>query len=374
MDKISKREFIQKGVLCMGGILCPNILDAGNSFAAEKLWKWSREAIFYTVTPRGVKCGICPNECTLRPGETSQCNNRINFNNKLYSIAYGNPCAVHVDPIEKKPLLHFLPQSTAYSIATAGCNMACLNCQNWDISQTSPKKTRNYDLMPEKVVNECLRNQCQSIAYTYSEPISFYEYVYDTSVIARSKGIKNVFISNGFINPEPLKKLAPYLDAANINLKSFSDTIYQKLNAGKLQPILNTLKTLKEYNVWLEITNLIVPSWTDDFDMIKRMCDWLMTNGFAEYPLHFSRFHPSYKLTQLPETPLQILIKARTIAEKAGMKYVYIGNVPSAGMENTKCPGCKKIVVERKGFTVISNNIDKGKCKYCGTKVNGNWG
>lgn len=374
MDKISKREFIQKGALCVGGILLPGMLNIGNSFASEKLWKWSREAIFYTVTPRGVKCGICPNECTLRPGETSQCHNRVNFNNKLYSIAYGNPCAVHIDPIEKKPLLHFLPQSTAYSIATAGCNMACLNCQNWDISQTSPKKTRNYDLMPEKVVNECLRHQCQSIAYTYSEPISFYEYVYDTSVIARSKNIKNLFISSGFINPGPLKKLAPYLDAANINLKSFSDTIYQKLNAGKLQPILNTLKTLKEYNVWLEITNLIIPSWTDDFDMIKRMCDWLMTNGFADYPLHFSRFHPSYKLTQLPETPLQTLIKARTIAEKEGMKYVYIGNVPSAGVENTKCPNCKKVVVERKGFTVISNNIDKGKCKYCGTKVNGVWG
>lgn len=357
----------------MGGMFCPGIIGHLETFAAAKPWKWSREAIFYTVTPRGVKCGICPNECTLRPGEVSQCHNRVNYGDKLYSIAYGNPCAVHVDPIEKKPLLHFMPRTTAFSIATAGCNLACLNCQNWDISQTSPKKTNNFDLMPEKVVEACLKNQCQSIAYTYSEPISFYEYVYDTSIIARSKGIKNVFISNGFINAEPLRKLAPYLDAANINLKSFSDDIYLRLNAGKLQPIIDTLKTLKENKVWLEITNLIVPSWTDNYDMIRKMCDWLATNGFAEYPLHFSRFHPMYKLTQLPETPLQTLLKARDIAEKSGLKYVYVGNVPLAGMENTKCPGCKKVVMERKGFAVLANNLVNSKCKFCGETIYGVW-
>ncbi|MHC1702464.1 MAG: AmmeMemoRadiSam system radical SAM enzyme [Tenuifilaceae bacterium] len=373
MGKISKREFLKQSAICAGGILCAGAFNFARASTEDKLWKWSREAIFYSNTPRGVKCGICPNECTLKLGETSTCHNRVNHNEKLYSIAYGNPCAVHVDPIEKKPLLHFLPNSYAFSIATAGCNLACLNCQNWDISQTSPKETKNIDLMPARVVEECIKNNCQSIAYTYSEPISFYEYVYDTAKIARSKGIKNVFISNGYINDEPLKALAPYLDAANINLKSFSDAIYLKLNGGKLQPILNTLKTLKDNNVWLEITNLVVPSWTDDFEMIKKMCDWLVSNGFSEYPLHFSRFYPLYKLTQLPQTPINTLLKAKEIAESSGCKYVYIGNVPMAGTENTICPKCRKMIVARKGFAILSNQIENGKCKFCGAIINGVW-
>lgn len=373
MEKISKREFLKRGMLCAGGVMCAGAFDFVKAAGDDDLWRWSREAIFYSNTPRGVKCGICPNECTLKPGETSVCHNRVNHNDKLYSIAYGNPCAVHIDPIEKKPLLHFLPNSRSFSIATAGCNFACLNCQNWDISQSSPKETKNYDLMPERVVEECIKSGCASIAYTYSEPISFYEYVFDTAKLARAKGIRNVFISNGYINEEPLKALAPYLDAANINLKSFSDAIYLKLNAGKLQPILNTLKTLKDNKVWLEITNLVVPLWTDDFDMIKRMCDWLVGNGFAEYPLHFSRFHPMFKLTQLPQTPINTLLKAREIAVNSGCKYVYIGNVPMVGVEDTLCPSCKKGVVERRGFAILSNQIENGKCKFCGTSINGVW-
>jgi len=357
----------------MGALFCTNLINNAMSANNPGLWKWSREAIFYSVTPRGVKCGICPNECTLKPGETSICNNRVNHNDKLYSIAYGNPCAVHIDPIEKKPLLHFLPQSHAYSIATAGCNFACLNCQNWEISQIGPKKTTNIDLMPNKVVEECIKNNCPSIAYTYSEPISFYEYVSDTAKLARAKNIKNVFISNGHINEEPLNQLAPYLDAANINLKSFSDSIYLKLNAGKLQPVLNTLKTLKAHKVWLEITNLVIPSWTDDFEMIKRMSGWLVENGFAEYPLHFNRFFPLYKLTQLPATPIGTLLKAKEIAERAGCKYVYVGNIPDIGTENTFCPKCKKMIIERKGYAILSMNVEKGKCKFCDYPINGVW-
>jgi pyruvate formate lyase activating enzyme len=375
MKSISKREFLKMGMLGAGGLVCLRNMGLGNVlFESTKVDKCTREAMFYMVTPRGVKCLICPNECTLKPGELSTCHNRINKDNKLFTIAFGNPCAVHVDPIEKKPLLHFLPGTYAYSIATAGCNLACLNCQNWQISQTSPRETQNTDLMPQQVVDECIANKSTSIAYTYSEPIAFYDYTYETSKLAKAKGIKNLLISNGYINEEPLRKLCKVIDAANINLKSFSDEIYLKLNAGKLQPILNTLKIIKEEGVWLEITNLVVPSWTDDFDMIKRMCDWLVKNGFADYPLHFSRFNPMYKLTQLPATPVNTLLNAREIALKAGCKYVYIGNVPLAGTEDTTCPGCKKIVVERKGFHMISNNIVKGKCKYCGAVIHGVWG
>lgn len=373
MAGLTKREFIKKSMIGVGGALCAGFFSTDILAARNDPWKWSREAIFYTVTPRGVKCGICPNECTLRPGETSTCHNRINHNNKLYSIAYGNPCAVHIDPIEKKPLLHFLPRTYAYSIATAGCNLACLNCQNWDISQKSPRETRNYDLMPEKVVAECLKNKCDSIAYTYSEPISFYEYVYDTARLAHARGVKNVFISNGYINTEPLTALAPYLDAANINLKSFSNEIYLKLNAGKLEPILSTLKTLRDHHVWLEITNLIVPSWTDDFEMITKMCNWLVDNGFSHYPLHFLRFFPKYKLTQLPATPINTLFRARDIALKAGCKFVYLGNAPETGSQNTKCPHCGKIVVKRKGFTIEEIHFTGNKCSYCGTVIHGVW-
>lgn len=372
MKKYTKREFIKTGLYCAGGVFCNGLLSE-KATAGTTLWKWSREAIFYTVTPRGIQCGICPNECTLKPGETSTCRNRVNHKGKLYSIAYGNPCSVNIDPVEKKPLLHFLPHSFAYSIATAGCNLACLNCQNWEISQVSPKDTRNFDKMPDVVVNECLKSRCESIAYTYSEPISFYEYVHDTAIIARSRGIKNIFVSNGYIKQEPLRKLAPYLDAANINLKSFSNDIYLKLNAGKLQPILDTLVTLKNNKVWLEITNLIVPSWTDDFEMIRKMCDWLVTNGFSEYPLHFNRFFPLYKLTQLPATPINTLLKAKEIAEKAGCKYVYIGNAPEIGYQKTFCPQCKKPVVERRGYMLISKKITDGKCDYCGRFINGIW-
>src|SRR4030042_3384006 len=337
----------------------------------ENLWKWSKEGMFYEQTPRGVTCLLCPNGCTLKEGELGDCRSRINHGGKLFSIAYGNPCAMHIDPIEKKPLYHFLPASMAYSIATAGCNLACLYCQNWTISQKSPRETRNYDLMPEKLIHDTLNNQCKSIAYTYSEPITFFEYTYDSSKLARSKGIKNVLVSAGYINEKPLRELAKYIDAANIDLKSFKDSIYLKLNGGRLQPVLNTLKILKEEGVWLEIQNSAAPSWTDDLDMIKKMCKWLKDNGFEDSPLHFSVFHPQYKLTQLPATPVSTLEKARDIAGREGLKYIYIGNVPGSNAENTYCPDCKKIIIERRGYKILSNNLVKNKCRFCNAHIAG---
>lgn len=382
---MNKREFIKTGFLGIGGAVCsisPLNCFAGSSVSLSDIVnlssknvqdKFSKEGMFYVTTPRGVKCQICPNLCVIREGSEGNCRSRVNLNGKLISIGYGNPCAVHVDPIEKKPLYNFLPGSKAYSIATAGCNLACLNCQNWEISQASPRDTRNYDLMPAKVVDEAIRNKCASIAYTYSEPVTFFEYTYDTSKIARSKGIKNIIVSAGYINEAPLRELAKYIDAANIDLKSFKDEIYAKLNGGSLEPVLNTLKILKEMKVWLEITNLIVPSWTDDLNMIEQMCKWLYSNGFADTPLHFSRFHPQYKLTQLPATPVNTLIKARETALKTGLKYVYIGNVPGTASENTYCPNCGKLVIERKGFTIVSNNLISSRCKYCKSVVAGVW-
>jgi len=378
MKRIGKREFVRKGCMALAGAAYVNYAFAEENvlseFAtADELWKWSKECLFKEDTPRGIKCQICPNECILKPGDTSVCRNRVNFRGKLYSIAYGNPCAMHVDPIEKKPFYHFFPGSRSLSIATAGCNFACLNCQNWTISQASPKKTRNYDLMPALVAEQSIKNSCKSIAYTYSEPITFYEYMYDSSVIARQKGLKNVLVSNGYINEKPLRHLCKVVDGATIDLKSFDDNTYVRLNAGGLQPVLNALKIFLQEEVWLEISNLVIPGWTDSTEMIRKMCGWLYENGFANTPLHFLRFQPMYKLNHLPPTPVPILQQSAEIAKEEGIRYVYIGNVPGTDATNTRCPKCRKVVVERTGHTVTGNHIKNGTCGFCGEKISGRW-
>ena len=351
------------------------ILGGSQGYLTPKgeLWKWNKEALFYVQTAGGVKCLKCPHGCELSTGEAGRCRNRVNHRGKMYSIAYGNPCAVHVDPIEKKPLFHFLPSSRAFSIAVAGCNLACLNCQNWQISQVSPPDTENYDMMPEKVVELCLDSHCESIAYTYSEPNTFYEYAYDTAKLARAAKVRNVWKSSGYINEEPLRRLCKVIDAANIDLKGFDETVYRKLNTASLAPVLRTLNVLHEERVWLEITNLVVPSWTDSLDMIRRMCEWLSSNGLQNCPLHFSRFSPLYKLNQLPSTPVSTLEQAREIARSAGLRYVYIGNVPGHEAEHTYCPGCRKMIIERRGFAILNNHLVNGRCKFCGEKIPGVW-
>ena len=379
--KMTKRDFIRYALLGGGAVVG---LSGMKMFASTMpmpapgeikggVWQRNKEAEFYVPTPRGMRCQLCPNECDIEEGKTGDCRTRVTEDGKLYSIVYGNPCSMHIDPIEKKPLFHFLPQSRAFSVATAGCNLACLNCQNWQISQKSPKETRNYDLMPEKLVDKAASNQCDSIAYTYSEPIVFYEYMYDSARMARDRGIKNVMISAGYIKERPLRQLCRYIDAANIDLKSFSNDIYMRLNAGDLDTVLNTLKVFKEEGVWLEITNLVVPEWTDDLDMIKRMSQWLYKEGFEDTPLHFSRFHPMHKLTHLPATPVSTLNEARQAAKDAGLNYVYVGNVPGSEAENTFCPSCGKKIIWRRGYHILKNHVKDGQCEYCGQSIPGVW-
>jgi pyruvate formate lyase activating enzyme len=372
INNISKRQFIRRCTAFSAGIICfPAGVVLSKEDADQSVYR--KEAMFQEETARGIMCRICPNECVLKEGEISKCNNRKVFRSKLYTLAYGNPCSVAIDPIEKKPLYHFLPGTRAFSIATAGCNFVCLNCQNWTISQTSPDKTRNTDLMPEKVVEECEKSKCRSIAYTYSEPNTFYEYAFDTASIARKHGIRNVFKSNGYIYPEPLKKLCTVLDAANIDLKAITESTYLKLSGGKLQPVLDSLKVYRDSGVWLEITNLVIPNYTDKPAEIRQMCKWLADNGFINTPIHFSRFYPMYKLEQLPPTPVDLLETAAKIAAEEGLKYVYTGNVPGNEQANTLCPGCGKEVVTRHGYTIISNTIREGNCISCGKKVDGVW-
>lgn len=298
---------------------------------------------------------------------------RENRDGEYYTLAHSNPCAVHNDPIEKKPLFHFLPKTTALSIATAGCNFTCKNCQNWSISQVSPEQTINLEVSPEMLVDLALEYKIPTIAYTYTEPTIFFEYMLETAKIAKKRGVLNMYHSNGYINREPLLALTPYLDGADVDLKGFSNEFYQNITGGTLYPVLETLKTLKKGNVWLEITNLVIPTKNDSEHMIKELCQWIKDELGNDVPLHFSRFYPQYKLQNLPSTPIKTLQKAAEIAHNVGLHYIYIGNVPGMPEENTYCPTCGKVIIERRGYSIGAINIHNGTCKFCQTEIPGRW-
>ncbi len=341
--------------------------------APARPWKWSTEGAYYSTSGKLVQCGICPNRCLLKPGDRSVCRSRVNVDGRLYSLAYGNACSVHTDPVEKKPLFHFLPGSLIFSIASTGCNLRCLNCQNWEISQKKPDEVDHIELFPPDIVAEARKRKIPSIAYTYAEPVTFYEYTRDTSLIAREEGLLNVLVSNGYINEGPLRELCAVLDGANINLKSFSDRTYRTLNGGTLDPVLNTLRILAREGVWFEITTLVVPAYVDSPEMIKEMCGWIVRELGPDRPLHLLRFFPRYRLTRLPATPVETLEKLRETAMKEGVNHVYIGNVAGHPGANTYCPGCRKLLVERKGYLKGEFHINKGRCGFCGRQIPGRW-
>ena len=273
------------------------------------------------------RCEVCFRHCVLNDGQTGFCGARVCKDGKVTVKNYGAVSSAALDPIEKKPLYHFHPGTTCLSIACTGCNFRCLNCQNHEISQVAPSDVGHYDLSPEDVVRLCLEHHCPGIAYTYTEPLTYIEYVTDTARLAHEKGLWNVLVTAGYVCQEPLADLLPYLDAANIDIKSFSDVIYQRVSGGHLQPVLDTILAMRDAGVWIELTNLIIPTINDDMDMIRRMCQWLVANGLAEAPLHFSRFFPRYKMQDLPPTPIPTLKEAKRIAIDAGIQYVYLGNV-----------------------------------------------
>lgn len=274
-----------------------------------------------------VECQLCPHHCRIANGKTGRCRSRRNHDGVLISEVYAKPCALAIDPIEKKPLYHFHPGTTCLSIACTGCNFRCLNCQNHDISQASPEEVAHDNLMPEQVVSLCLKHHCPGIAYTYTEPLTYIEYVIDTARLAHEKGLWNILVTAGYVCQEPLSDLLPYLDAANIDLKSFSDDIYQRISGGHLSVVLDTILAMKKAGVWIELTNLVIPGINDDMDMIRRMCRWMVDNGMEETPLHFSRFFPRYRMQEVPPTPVKTLHAAREIALDEGLRHVYLGNV-----------------------------------------------
>lgn len=335
---------------------------------------WSKEAFRYEkLADQQVMCRVCPHGCVLAPGDRSVCRSKVNIDGTLYTLAYGNPCAVHVDPVEKKPLYHFMPGIAVYSLAVAGCNFRCLNCQNWQISQTAPDQVEHSTLMPAQAARGALDARCRAVAYTYSEPITFIEYMSDVALHARRAGLKNLWISNGYINPGPLNELCNLLDGANVNLKAFSDEVYRTLNGGRLQPVLDTFKTMHARNLHFEITHLVVPGYTDDEQMLRRMCRWIVDNLGVDHPLHFLRFFPQYKLERLAPTPVSTLTRFRQIALDHGLRYVYLGNVPGHEGNHTYCHKCGKLIIERLGYHLPQYHLEGNQCAYCHTVIPGVW-
>ncbi|MCK5801643.1 MAG: AmmeMemoRadiSam system radical SAM enzyme [Lentisphaeria bacterium] len=333
------------------------------------------EASFYEPLGNGeLQCTLCPWQCVVKEGQRGKCGVRENRNGRYYTLVYGRPCAINNDPIEKKPFFHVYPRSKALSIATVGCNIRCSFCQNWEISQSAPEDVRVRFMKPEEIVKIAADRKSRAIAYTYSEPTIFYEYMVDCAAQAKSAGIGNVMVSNGFISKEPLKKLCNLMTAIKIDLKAFTQEFYGKVCQGRLRPVQETLKRISESGVWLEIVVLIIPTLNDGTEEIKRMAGWIVENLGADVPLHFTRFHPAYKLRNLPPTPVKTLRRVRQIAIEQGCHFVYSGNIPGMDSEDTTCPTCKALIIDRHGHSVLSNHLQDGKCPKCGAVIPGVWG
>lgn len=375
--KLTRREFLRFCGVSFGLAPAACLLSfpkTGQAQMAKKGFIKTKLALHFTpLGGKEIQCELCPRRCRVVPGRRGFCRVRENREGKYYTLVYGNPCAVHLDPIEKKPFFHVLPGTASFSIATAGCNFHCKFCQNWEISQASPEDLYNYDFPPEMVVQKAKEMNARSVSYTYVEPVIFYEYMLDTGYLVKEAGLLNLCHSNGFINPGPLRSLCRVLSAANIDLKGFRDSFYRKLCSGGLDPVLETLKTLRKEKIHIEITNLVIPTENDELAAVREMCLWVKKELGANTPIHFSRFYPLYKLQSLPPTPVSTLEKVRSVALSTGLEYVYIGNVPGHEGENTFCPNCRKRIIRRIGFMVGETHLVKGKCGYCGKPIPGIW-
>jgi pyruvate formate lyase activating enzyme len=333
-----------------------------------------KEAEFYSKLDGNVKCILCPHNCVIADGKRGICGVRENTKGKLYSLVYGKIAAAHVDPIEKKPLFHYKPGSQSYSISTVGCNFRCVFCQNWDISQHSKGGgIVGQDMTPDDVVKETLQSGCESVSYTYTEPTIFFEFARDVGVLARKEGLGNVFVSNGFTGGEAFEEARRFLDAANVDIKGFTEEYYKKYCGARLEPVLDTCRRMIKAGIWLEITTLVIPTLNDSDKELKGIASFIRDELGVGVPWHVSRFHPDYKLTDLPPTPMETIHRAWRIGKDAGLKYVYAGNIPHEESENTFCPKCGELLVERDWFSVVKNNIPGGKCTECSEKIEGVW-
>jgi len=332
-----------------------------------------KEAMLYERLPEGkVRCGLCAHRCVISDGKKGVCQVRENRGGTLYTLVYGRAITQHVDPVEKKPLLHFHPGTRAYSIATVGCNFRCRWCQNWDISQMVRERhlIMGEEATPEHIVSAAEKSGCRSIAYTYTEPTIFFEYAYDTARLAQEDGLANIYVTNGYMTEEMLETFHPYLDAANVDLKAFRDETYRKYVGARLQPVLDAMKVMKRLGVWLEVTTLVIPGINDDDEELQDAADFVANELGVETPWHISRFFPAYKMTDVPPTPIRTLRRAREIGLEAGLRYVYVGNVSDEA--NTVCHACGRTLIRRSGYRILENRIQPdGCCPDCGIPVAG---
>ncbi len=375
-ENISRRDFLKRGCLFLAFLgLFPGLFGFTKK-SKEKMEKSSlREAMFYKrLSGNVVQCGVCFRRCTLKEGQRSFCRNKLNIKGRFYNLVHSRPAAVHVDPIEKEPAFHMLPGTYILCFGTAGCNFRCKFCHNWQLSQRSIEDMDyTFDLPPEDAVQMALDKKIPTLSFTYNEPTSFYEYVYDIARLAKKRGLRILWHSNGALNPEPLRELLKYTDAVTIDLKGFTEEFYQNVSSAKLAPVLRTLKIIREEGVWLEIVNLHISTLNDNPQDVERLCLWIKENLGKHTPLHFSRFFPAYLLTNLPPTPIKKLEQAHRIAKRVGLEYVTIGNAPGHKYNSTFCPNCGEKLIHRIHFQVLSNNIKDRKCKFCASPIPGIW-
>ncbi|MCU0286660.1 MAG: AmmeMemoRadiSam system radical SAM enzyme [Acidobacteria bacterium] len=377
-SNISRRSFLTwcGGTLSACAVSSLPLVNPGPLSAADgpDKKKGVKEAKYVEkLGDKKVQCKLCPHECRVADLERGTCGVRENRDGTYYTLVYGTPCSANIDPIEKKPLFHYFPTTNAFSIATAGCNFVCKFCQNWEISQKRPEQVQSIDLAPEHVIAIAKNKGCKTVAHTYTEPVIFYEYMLDCAILGKREGVPNIMISNGFIQEKPMRELCRYLGAVKIDLKAFTEKFYSEICAGKLKPVLDTLKVLKEEGIWFEIVVLLIPTLNDSIKEISEMTQWIVKELGSDVPLHFSRYYPTFMLKNIPPTPPETLLNARKVAMANGVKFAYAGNILSEG-ENTYCPRCGKILIERMRFVANITGMKGNACKYCREIIPGVFG
>jgi pyruvate formate lyase activating enzyme len=386
MRALTRREFVKRALTAGLGasmVSCAGVESPSPQLRQEEQMRPEEptplagelhEARYYTTLDDNViQCQMCWRKCTVSENGLGFCRNKKNVDGKYYTRVYAKPCALQIDPIEKEPAFHMLPGGTIFCTGTASCNNRCKHCHNWHMSQKSVDETINYFAPPSKVVELAMGNGCEAVSFTYNEPTVFYEQMFDTAKLAQESGLKALFHTNGSMNPEPLFALLEHMDAVTVDLKAFTAEFYRQVSSSELWPVLRTLENIMQARKHLEIVNLVIPTKNDDLDDIRNMCVWIKENLGNEVPLHFTRFSPAYKLTNLPPTPVETLEAAAGIADEEGLQYVYIGNVPGHERNSTFCPRCGERIILRMHFSVVSMDIEQGKCRFCGHEIPGIW-
>ena len=369
-DKLTRRSFIKQSVTACS-VCSAALLGGGLLFPAGKENPYAREAKYYEKqAEKKITCKLCPHECRVADLERGTCGVRENQGGTYHTLVYGNPCSAHIDPIEKKPMFHYYPTTSTLSIATAGCNFVCKFCQNWEISQKRPEQVESMKLFPKALIDTALQRKCKILAHTYTEPVIFFEYMLDCAIEGKKRGVPNVMISNGYIQEKPMRELCKYLGAVKIDLKAFTEKFYKDICAGTLKPVLDTLLVLKDEKVWFEIVVLVIPTLNDSKKEIDDMTRWIVKELGSGVPVHFSRYYPTFMLKNIPPTPPETLHQARKIAMDNGVKFAYVGNLVSDA-ENTYCPSCSKLLIERLRYYVNVKGMKGNRCKYCNEAIPG---